>query len=83
MGQKWYIDKIKEVAPELLDGDMADIMDWIDNAFAMYAEDADAAVKMDDAIQEQEEYYGVEIDYMSRNQLLTVAAKLIDVTGGE
>ena len=24
--------------------------------------------------------YGVELDYMSRNQLLTVAAKLIDVT---
>ena len=30
-----------------------------------------------------EEYYGVEIDYMSRNQLLTVVAKLIDVTEGE
>ena len=83
MGQKWYIDKIKVAAPELLDGDTADIMDWIDNAFAMYAEDADAAAKMDDAIREQEEYYGVEIDYMSRNQLLTVAAKLIDVTEGE
>ena len=82
MGQKWYINKIKAVAPELLDGDMADIMDWIDNAFAMYAEDEDAAAKMDDAIREQEEYYGVELDYMSRNQLLTVAAKLIDVTGG-
>ena len=83
MGQKWYIDKIKVAAPELLDGDTADIMDWIDNAFAMYAEDADAAAKMDDAIREQEEYYGVEIDYMSRNQLLTVVAKLIDVTEGE
>lgn len=80
---KWYIDKIKAVAPELLDGDKYDIMDWIDNAFAMYAEDADAAAKMDDAIKEQENYYGVELDYMSRNQLLTVAAKLIDVTEGE
>ena len=58
-------------------------MDWIDNAFAMYAEDADIAAKMDDAIKEQEEYYGIEIDYMSRNQLLTVVAKLIDVTEGE
>lgn len=77
---KWYIDKIKAAAPELLDGDTADIMDWIDNAFAMYAEDADIAAKMDDAIREQEEYYGVELDYMSRNQLLTVAAKLIDMT---
>lgn len=38
---------------------------------------------MDDAIKEQEEYYGVEIDCMSRNQLLTVVAKLIDVTEGE
>ena len=83
MGQKWYIDKIKAVEPELLDGDMADIMDWIDNAFAMYAEDADIAAKMDDAIKEQEDYYGVEIDYMSRTQLLTVVAKLIDVTEGE
>ena len=80
---KWYIDKIKAAAPELLDGNTADIMDWIDNAFAMYAEDADIAAKMDNAIKEQEEYYGVEIDYMSRNQLLTVAAKLIDATEGE
>ena len=83
MGQKWYIDKIKAAAPELLDGDTADIMDWIDNAFAMYAEDTDVAAKMDDAIKEQEEYYGVKINYMSRNQLLTVVAKLIDVTEGE
>ena len=79
MGQKWYIDKIKAAAPELLDGNTADIMDWIDNAFAMYAEDADIAAKMDDAIKEQEEYYGVNAYYMSRTQLLTVAAKLIDV----
>ena len=58
-------------------------MDWIDNAFAMYAEDEDIAAKMDDAIKEQEEYYGVEIGYMSRNQLLTVVAKLIDATEDE
>ena len=80
---KWYIDKIKAAAPELLDGNTADVMDWIDNAFAMYAEDEDAAAKMDDAIKEQEEYYGVEIDYMSRVQLLTVVAKLMDVVEGE
>ena len=80
---KWYIDKIKAVAPELLDGDKYDILDWIDNAFAMYAEDEDIVMKMDDAIDEQEEYYGVEIDYMSRNQLLTVVAKLIDATEDE
>ena len=83
MGQKWYIDKIKAAAPELLDGNTADIMDWIDNAFAMYAEDTDIAAKMDDSIKEQEEYYGVNAYYMSRNQLLTVAAKLIDITEGE
>ncbi len=82
MGQKWYIDKIKAAAPDLLDGDTTDIMDWIDNAFTMYTEDTDIAVKMDDAIKEQEEYYGVEIDYMSRNQLLTVVAKLIGVAEG-
>lgn len=80
---KWYIDKIKAVAPELLDGDKYDILDWIDNAFAMYAEDADIAAKMDDAIKEQEEYYGVNAYCMSRTQLLTVVAKLIDVTEGE
>ena len=80
---KWYVDKIKAAAPGLLDGNTADIMDWIDNAFAMYAEDTDIAAKMDDAIKEQEDYYGVEIDYMSRVQLLTVVAKLIDVTEGE
>ncbi len=80
---KWYIDKIKAVAPELLDGDKYDILDWIDNAFAMCAEDEETAAKMDDAIKEQEEYFGVEIDYMSRTQLLTVAAKLMDVVEGE
>lgn len=79
---KWYIDKIKAVAPNLLDGDTADIMDWIDNAFAMYAEDEDAAAAMDDAIREQEEYYGVEIDYMSRAQMLTVAAKIMEAVEG-
>ena len=83
MGQKWYFDKIKAVEPELLDGNTADIMDWIDNSFVMCAEDTDAATKMDDAVKEQEDYYGVELDYMSRNQLLTVVAKLIDVTEGE
>ena len=83
MGQKWYIDKIKAVAPELLNGNTADIMDWIDIAFAMYAEDEGIVIKMDDVIDEQEEYFGVELDYMSRNQLLTVVAKLIDVTEGE
>lgn len=80
---KWYIDKIKAVAPELLDGDTANIMDWIDNAFAMYAEDTDIAAKMDDAIREQEEYYGVNAYCMSRTQLLTIVAKLIDATEGE
>ena len=79
---KWYIDKIKAVAPELLDGDKYDVLDWIDNAFAMYAEDEDAAAAMDDAIKEQEEYYGVELDYMSRTQLLTVAAKIMEVVEG-
>ena len=79
---KWYIDKIKAAAPELLDGNTADIMDWIDNAFAM-SEDEDIVIKMDDVVDEQEDYYGVEIDYMSRVQLLTVVAKLIDVTEGE
>ena len=83
MGQKWYINKIKAAAPELLNGNTADIMDWIDNAFAMYAEDEDIVIKMDDVIDEQEDYYGVELDYMSRNQLLTVAAKLMDAMEGE
>lgn len=83
MGQKWYIDKIKAAAPDLLDGNTADIMDWIYNAFTMYAEDTDIAAKMDDAIKEQEDYYGVELDYMSCLQLLTVVAKLIDATEDE
>lgn len=83
MGQKWYIDKTKANAPELLDGNAADILDWIDNAFAMYAEDEDIVIKMDDVIDEQEDYYGVELDYMSRVQMLTVAAKLMIATEGE
>ena len=83
MGQKWYIDKIKAAAPELLDGNTADIIDWIDNAFTMYAEDEDIVMKMDNVIDEQEDYYGVELDYMSRVQMLTAVAKLFDVTEGE
>ena len=43
----------------------------------------DAAAKMDDAIREQEEYYGVNAYCMSRTQLLTIVAKLIDATEGE
>lgn len=79
---KWYIDKIKANAPDLLDGDKYDVWDWIDNAFAMYAEDEDAAAAMDDAIREQEEYYGTELDNMSRAQLLATAAKIMDVLEG-
>ena len=79
---KWYIDKIKANAPDLLDGDTADIMDWIDNAFAMYAEDEDAADAMDDAIKEQEEYYHTDFVLMSRTQMLTVAAKIMNVLEG-
>ena len=82
MKSEWYIDKIKAVAPELLDGNTADIMDWIDNAFAMYAEDEYAADAMDNAIKEQEEYYHVDLDLMSRAQMLTVAAKIMDVLEG-
>ena len=40
-------------------------------------------MQMDDVIDEQEDYYGVEIDYMSRAQLLTVAAKLMEAVEGE
>ena len=79
---KWYIDKIKANAPELLDGNTADIMDWIDNAFAMYAEDEDTAAAMDDVIKGQEEYYGVKFYCMSRTQLLATAAKIMDVLEG-
>lgn len=79
---KWYIDKIKANAPELLDGDKYDVWDWIDNAFAMYAEDEDAADAMDDAIKEQEEYYHTDFVLMSRTQMLTVAAKIMNVLEG-
>lgn len=79
---KWYIDKIKAVAPELLDGDRYDIMYWIDDAFLVYAKDEDTAAAMEDSIKEQEEYYGVETYYMSRTQLLTVAAKIMSATEG-
>ena len=48
--------------------------------YTPHKEDADIAAKMDDAIKEQEEYYGVNAYCMSRTQLLTVAAKLIGVT---
>lgn len=79
---KWYIDKIKAVAPELLEGDRYDIMYWIDDAFLEYAKDEVTAAATDDAIKGQEEYYGVETYYMSRNQLLTTAAKLMSAMEG-
>lgn len=80
---KWYIDKIKANAPELLDGDKYDVWDWIDNAFAMYAEDEDAADAMDDAIKEQEEYYHTDFVLMSRTQMLATAAKIMEVVEGD
>ena len=79
---KWYIDKIKAVAPELLDGDRYDIMYWIDDAFLVYAEDEDTAAAMEDAVKGQEKYYGAKAYYMSRNQLLATAAKIMDVLEG-
>ena len=79
---KWYIDKIKANAPELLDGNRYDIMYWINDAFLVYAEDEDTAAAMGDAIKGQEEYYGAKAYYMSRNQLLATAAKIMDVLEG-
>lgn len=79
---KWYIDKIKANAPDLLDGDKYDVWDWIDDAFAMYAEDEDTAAAMDDVIKGQEEYYGVKFYNMSRTQMLATAAKIMDVLEG-
>ena len=60
-------------------GNTADIMDWIDNEFAMYADDEDAADAMDDAIKEQEEYYHTDFVLMSRTQMLATAAKIMEV----
>lgn len=80
---KWYIDKVKANAPELLDGNKYDVLDWIDNAFVMRAEDEDTAAAMDDIIKGQEEYYGVKLYCMSRTQLLTVAAKIMEAVEGE
>ena len=77
MSTKWYIDTIRNTEPELLDCSSTELIDWIDDKFLMYAEDADTAAHMDDAIREQEAYFGIDVDYMSRAQLLTVAAKII------
>ena len=90
---KWYIDKIQKTNPAMLHYNEAWLRnpammhyneawlrDWIDNVVTEQ-EDVEAAGRLDDAIKDAEDRYGVEIDYMSKLQLLSVIAKMLEVLG--
>ena len=77
---KWYLDNIRKAAPELLHYNEYWLRDWIDNV-VVEQESMEAADKLDDVINDAEDRYGVEIDYMSKLQLLSVIAKMMEVLG--
>lgn len=77
MADKWYIDIIKNSNyRKLLDYDASEIISWMDYLPVQYDEEwfADA---LDDIIREQEEFFGTDFIYFSKNQALTTAAKII------
>lgn len=77
---EWYIKKIRDTEPELLRYNADWLRDWIDNTI-VEQESMDAANRLDDVIKDAEDYYGVEVDYMSKLQLLSVIAKMLEVLG--
>ena len=57
--------------------DAAFILDWIDDMFLFYAESPEAVARMESIICYFESLFGVDIDYMSKDQLLLVAEMLL------
>lgn len=79
MAEKWYVDTIKNSSlRKLLDYDVQKIISWIDHLIVQYDEEwfADA---LDDIIHEQEEFFGTDFLQFSKNQALTVVAKIIEL----
>ena len=78
MAEKWYIDTIKNSSlRKLLDYDAREIISWIDYLPVQY--DEEFADVLDDIIHEQEEFFDTDFLQFSKNQALTVVAKIIEL----
>ena len=77
---KWDLDNIGKAAPELLQYNEYWLRNWIDTV-VVEQEDVETVDRLDDVIKDAEDYYGVLIDYMSKLQLLSVIAKMMEVLG--
>ena len=78
MADKWYIDTIKNSSlRKLLDYDTQEIISWID--YLPVQHDEEFADTLDDIIHEQEEFFGTDFLQFSKNQALTVVAKIIEL----
>lgn len=79
MADKWYINTIKNSKlRKLLDYNAQEIISWIDYLPVQYDEEWFADV-LDDIIHEQEEFFGTDFLQFSKNQALTVVAKIIEL----
>ena len=79
MVEKWYIDTIKNSSlRKLLDYNAQEIISWIDYLSVQYDEEWFADT-LDDIIHEQEEFFGTDFLHFSKNQALTVVAKIIEL----
>ena len=79
MAEKWYIDTIKNSSlRKLLDYDAQEIISWIDYLPVQY-DDEEFADTLDNIIHEQEEFFGTDFLHFSKNQALTVVAKIIEL----
>ena len=79
MAVKWYIDTIKNSSlRKLLDYDAQEIISWIDYLPVQYDEEWFADV-LDNIIHEQEEFFSTDFLHFSKNQALTVVAKIIEL----
>lgn len=77
---QWYIKKIRHTQPELLDYNEVWLRDWIDTV-VVEQEDVETVDRLNDVIKDAEDYYGIMIDYMSKLQLLSVVARMMEILG--
>lgn len=77
---QWYIKKIRHTQPELLDYNEVWLRAWMADMLVQQ-EDEDAMARLDDVIKELEEYYGTDIEHMSKRQLLSVTAWVMKAMG--
>lgn len=83
MAEKWYIDTIKNSKwRKLLNCDAPEIISWVNGLFDCSPDqyDEDWFVNtMDNIINEQEEFFNVDFNDFSKNQALTVVAKIVQL----